>query len=93
MADDEIQCRGEGCIINSNVIVQNIDQLGIVAGIGDELGLVNIVNEYLGQDPHDEISAGIAVKAMILNGLGFASAPLYLFKQFFVGKATESIFL
>jgi transposase len=28
---------------------------------------------------------------MILNGLGFVSAPLYLFEQFFVGKATEHL--
>ena len=28
---------------------------------------------------------------MILNGLGFVSAPLYLFKEFFVGKATEHL--
>jgi transposase len=26
---------------------------------------------------------------MILNALGFVSAPLYLFQEFFVGKATE----
>jgi transposase len=28
---------------------------------------------------------------MILNGLGFVSAPLYLFEEFFVGKATEHL--
>lgn len=28
---------------------------------------------------------------MILNGLGFVSAPLYLFEKFFVGKATEHL--
>ena len=28
---------------------------------------------------------------MILNGLGFVSAPLYLFKEFFIGKATEHL--
>jgi transposase len=31
------------------------------------------------------------MKAMILNGLGFLSAPLYLFENFFVGKATEHL--
>ena len=53
--------------------------------------MVKIINECLGQDPHEQISAGIAVKAMILNGLGFVSAPLYLFEQFFEGKATEHL--
>jgi transposase len=28
---------------------------------------------------------------MLLNGLGFVSAPLYLFEQFFKGKATEQL--
>ena len=31
------------------------------------------------------------MKAMILNGLGFLSAPIYLFDRFFVGKATEHL--
>ncbi|WP_228057679.1 DUF4277 domain-containing protein [Tychonema sp. LEGE 07203] len=31
------------------------------------------------------------MKAMILNGLGFLSAPIYLFDTFFVGKATEHL--
>lgn len=53
--------------------------------------MVETINECLGQDPHEQISAGIAVKAMILNGLGFVSAPLYLFEQFFEGKATEHL--
>ena len=53
--------------------------------------MVETINHYLGQDPHEKISAGIAVKAMLLNGLGFVSAPLYLFEQFFEGKATEHL--
>jgi transposase len=28
---------------------------------------------------------------MLLNGLGFVSAPLYLFEKFFQGKATEQL--
>ena len=31
------------------------------------------------------------MKAMILNGLGFLSAPLYIFEEFFVGKATSHL--
>jgi transposase len=31
------------------------------------------------------------MKGMILNGLGFLSAPIYLFDTFFVGKATEHL--
>ncbi len=73
------------------IVVKNLDHLGLIAGIVDDLGVVGIVNELLGEDPREQISAGIAVKAMILNGLGFASAPLYMFEQFFEGKATEHL--
>ncbi|MGD1908341.1 MAG: DUF4277 domain-containing protein, partial [Leptolyngbyaceae cyanobacterium] len=62
-----------------------------MAGIVDELGVVETINRCLSQDPHEQISAGTVVKAMILNGLGFACAPLYLFEKFFVGQATEHL--
>jgi transposase len=31
------------------------------------------------------------MKAIILNGLGFLNAPLYIFEEFFVGKATSHL--
>jgi transposase len=65
--------------------------LGIVAGLVDEIGIVEILNQRLGIDPREKVSTGVIVKAMILNGLGFVSAPLYLFGQFFQGKATEKL--
>ena len=71
--------------------MQNLDHLGIVAGLVDDLEIVEQINQHLGEDPRERISPGIAVKAMILNGLGLAAAPLYLFEQFFVGKATEHL--
>jgi transposase len=75
----------------SKMRVQDIDHSGIVAGVIDEMGLVEQINQQLGQHPLQVVSPGQAVKAMILNGLGFVSAPLYLFEQFFVGKATEHL--
>ena len=71
--------------------VENLDHLGIVTGLIDEIGIVELLNEMLGTDPREKVSIGIAVKAMLLNGLGFVSAPLYLFEQFFRGKATEKL--
>ena len=71
--------------------VQNIDHLGIVAGIIDEIGLVEEIDHLLGTHSQEHVSSGQALKAMILNGLGFVSAPLYLFEQFFYGKATEHL--
>ena len=71
--------------------VQDVDHLGIVAGIVDEIGLVEEIDHLLGCHPLERVSCGQAVKAMILNGLGFVSAPLYLFEEFFLGKATEHL--
>jgi transposase len=71
--------------------VSNLDHLGIVAGIIDDLGIVEQINERIGRSSREKVSAGVIVKAMILNGLGFVSAPLYMFSKFFEGKATEHL--
>ncbi len=65
--------------------------LGIIAGIIDEIGIVEIINEQLGTHPEEIVSPGIMIKATILNGLGFVSQPLYLFPKFFEDKATEHL--
>ena len=48
------------------------------------------IDKRLGTHPQEIISPGQVVKAMILNGLGFGSAPLYLFEKFFVGKSNRT---
>lgn len=69
--------------------IENLDNLGLVAGIVDQIGLVERVNESgFGHQPGRTLSSGQVVKAMILNGLGFVSSPLYLFSRFFEGKPT-----
>ncbi len=75
----------------SELRIENLDHLGIVAGICDRIGLVELLNERLGTSPDELISSGQVVKAMILNGLGFVSAPMYLFSRFFEGKPTEHL--
>lgn len=69
----------------------DIDHLGIVASVVDEIGLVDEIDRLLGTHEQQHLSSGQLVKAMILNGLGFVSAPLYLFQEFFEGKATEHL--
>jgi transposase len=69
----------------------DIDHLGIVAGIIDEIGLIEQIDRLLGTHEQEHLSSGQLIKAMILNGLGFVSAPLYLFQEFFEGKATEHL--
>ncbi|MEO1148897.1 MAG: IS1634 family transposase [Cyanobacteria bacterium J06638_22] len=71
--------------------IENLDHLGLVAGLIDELGLVELTDGRI--EPHclEHVSAGQVVKAMILNALGFLSAPLYLFSEFFDSKAVSHL--
>lgn len=73
-----------------DIQIKNLDHLEIVAGIIDQIGLVEEIDRQIEKHPQQIISSQV-VKAMILNGLGFVSAPLYLFSEFFIGKATEHL--
>ena len=70
---------------------KNVDHLGIVAGIIDEIGIVEEINEIFLIDSREKVNTGEVIKAIILNGLGFVSKPLYLFPQFFEDKAIEHL--
>lgn len=71
--------------------VQDIDHLGLIAGIVDEIGIVKIINRLLGIHPLEEISAGHVVKALILNCLGFLTAPMYLEAPIFRGQSYRTL--
>jgi transposase len=75
----------------TEIEIKTINHLGIVAGIIDELQIVDIINEELGIDEQEIVNSGEIVKAIILNGLGFVSQPLYLFPKFFEDQATEHL--
>ncbi len=75
----------------SSMKVENLDHLGLIAGLIDEIGIVPKINELVGEQPGEIVSPGLVVKAMIVNGLGMVSAPLYLFSKFFEGKAIEHL--
>ena len=75
-----------------SITVKNIDEYkGIVAGLIDEIGIVELINQKLGVDNREKIATGQVIKALILNGLGMVSRPLYLFSQFFEDKAIEKL--
>nr|WP_052327067.1 IS1634 family transposase [Prochlorothrix hollandica] len=71
--------------------VKDIDHLGIIAGIMDEMDLVGLIDQLIPPHSLEKISVGIAVKAMVLNCMGFLTSPFYLFSQFFEGKAVEHL--
>ena len=49
------------------------------------------IDALIGIHPLEKVSSGQVIKAMIVNCLGFVTALLYLFHQFFIGKATEHL--
>ena len=66
---------------------QSLDHLELVAGMFEELGLAEVIEQATPQDPAMRIvTAGHAVKAMVLNGLGFLNQQLYLVSHFFQNK-------
>ena len=75
----------------SEMKVENLDHLGLIAGLIDKIGIVEKINELVGEQPGEIVSPGLVVKPMIINGLGMVSAPLYLFSKFFEGKAIEHL--
>ena len=66
---------------------QVLDHLGLVAGLCDELGIGDVIDQATQHNPEMRIvTAGHAVKAMVLNGLGFVNQQLYLVPRFFQDK-------
>ena len=71
--------------------IENLDHLGLIASVIDELGLVELLDELFPPHAQNHITTGQVVKAMVLNCLGFLSAPLYLFSEFFESKPVEHL--
>ncbi|GIW36312.1 MAG: hypothetical protein KatS3mg073_0457 [Meiothermus sp.] len=69
--------------------VYNLGHLGLVASILDQIDLVQTVDRFVGPRPGEKVSTGMALKAAILNALGFLTSPLYLFSHYWEGKPTE----
>jgi transposase len=71
---------------------QVLDHLGLVAGMFNELGIREVIDRTIPQDMTKRtVSLGQAVKAMVLNGLGFVNQQLYLVPSFFQNKPTKRL--
>ena len=63
---------------------QTLDHLGIIAGVCKDLNLASVANSYLEKrSVHPKVTAGDAIVALILNGLGFVTRSLYMTSTFF----------
>ncbi len=69
-----------------SVKIKKSDNLGLVAGIIDEIGIVNKINELIEENNTEKITVEKVVKAMILNGMGLVSSPLYIFQDFLLER-------
>lgn len=71
---------------------KQLDHLGLVSGMIDELGLVNQIDSLMSvQNKERELSIGITCKALIINGLGFIQHTLYMVSRFFEDKPIEHL--
>lgn len=71
---------------------QIVDHLGLVAGMFDELGMGEVVDNATQQHPEmRDLTVGEAVTAMVLNGLGFVNHALYLVPRFFQHQRTSRL--
>jgi transposase len=59
-----------------------IDHLGLVAGIFDQLGIGKVIDSRLPKSRHHKVAHSGTTKAMILNGLGYVGQRLYLFPEY-----------
>jgi len=67
---------------------KRIDHLGIVAGVCNEIGLIEQINQAAGPSER-KVSCGAAVQAMVLNALGFSGRALYLMPQYLHNKPVD----
>lgn len=69
-------------------VPRKMEHYGLIAAMCDELGIVEQINRMVG-DNRRKVSVGHAVKAMVINALGFTARALYLTPRFFDGKLTD----
>jgi hypothetical protein len=68
---------------------QRIDHLGIVAGMCQEIGLIEEIDRQVGPSEH-KLSVGQGTQAMVLNVLGFSSRALYLMPDYLHNKPVDA---
>ncbi|MDO8841838.1 IS1634 family transposase [Methanocalculus sp.] len=69
----------------------SISHLGLVAGVYDSLGIGDLIDELIPKKRHHIVSHGTAVKALILNSLGYVERRLYIMPDYFDDIATERL--
>jgi transposase len=76
----------------SDLVIERLDHLGVIAGVIKDLGIVELIDARISPEAKEEITTGEAIAGMILNGLGFSDRPLSLTPQFFQNKPLSVLF-
>ena len=71
---------------------QLIEHLGLVGEMCNELGLVEIIDSMIPNDPRKKVSSGTCAKIMVVVGLGYIKTPLYLFSKCLKNKPIDQLF-
>jgi transposase len=69
-----------------------LDHLGIVAGICEQIKLVETIDEMLPTPSGRKVSCGQATLAMVLNAMGLNGRALYLTPEYMANKPVEHLF-
>jgi hypothetical protein len=78
-------------VSEGNIQTTAMDHYGLIAALCQDLKIAERIDSRLRKDPQRKVSSGIAVVAMIINGLGFTNRRLYLTSQFFESKPVERL--
>lgn len=78
-------------VAGEEVETLSMDHHGLVASVCKDLKIAERIDARLKSDLGRVVSAGQAVVAMILNGLGFTNRRLYLTPQFFETKPVSRL--
>ena len=70
----------------------SLDHLGLVAAIFDALGISEVIDESIPKTRNCKLSHSAIIKALVINGLGFAERRLYIFPSYFENLALERLF-
>jgi transposase len=77
-------------VADKDIKTEVLDHHGLVAATCREIKLQEEINKRIGsKDPRRVVQPGLAVVAMIINGLGFTNRRLYLTPQFFNSKPLQ----
>lgn len=68
---------------------ERLDHLGIVAGICQQISLIQIIDESLSTPSGRKVSCGQATQAMVLNALGLTGRALYLMPEYMQNKPVD----